>query len=77
VGVSWAIPLDIGGNYAGSVAAVMNTCGNLGGATASVATGYVVKLYGWNAAFLVMAALCGVAAILHLWIRADRPMALP
>jgi len=77
VGVSWAIPLDIGGNYAGSVAAIMNTCGNLGGATASAATAYVVKLYGWNAAFLVVAALCGVAAILHLWIRADQPLALP
>jgi sugar phosphate permease len=77
VGVSWAIPLDIGGNYAGSVAAVMNTCGNLGGATASAATAYVVKLYGWNTAFLVVAALCVVAAILHLLIRADHPIPLP
>jgi len=76
VGVSWAIPLDIGGNYAGSVAAVMNTCGNLGGAIASAATAYLVKLYGWNTAFLVVAALCGVAAIIHLQIRADRPLAL-
>ena len=25
VGVSWAVPLDIGGDYAGSVSAVMNT----------------------------------------------------
>ena len=32
VGVSWAIPLDIGGDYAGSVASVMNTFGNLGSA---------------------------------------------
>ena len=25
VGVTWALPLDIGGDYAGSVSAVMNT----------------------------------------------------
>ena len=77
VGVSWAIPLDIGGHCAGSVAAVMNTCGNLAGAIASAATAYIVKLWGWNAAFLLVAGLCGVAAIIHLWIRADQPLALP
>ena len=32
VGVSWAIPLDIGGDYAGSFSSVMNMCGNIGGA---------------------------------------------
>jgi sugar phosphate permease len=74
VGVSWAIPLDIGGNYAGSVAAVMNTCGNLGGATASAASAYLVKLYGWNMPFLVVAALSVVAALLYLRIHADRPL---
>ena len=76
VGVSWAIPLDIGGNYAGSVAAIMNTCGNLGGAVASAATAYFVKLYGWNAAFLIVSALCVIGAIIHLRIRADQPLAL-
>ena len=32
VGVSWAVTLDIGGEYAGSVSAVMNTLGNSGAA---------------------------------------------
>ena len=43
VGVSWAIPLDIGGDFAGSVSAVMNTFGNIGGAISTVALGYLVK----------------------------------
>ena len=77
VGVSWAIPLDIGGNYAGSVAAVMNTCGNLGGATASAVSAYLVKLYGWNVPFLVVAALSVVAALLYLPIHAGRPIVKP
>src|SRR5581483_5682802 len=32
VGVSWAIPLDIAGDRAGSVSSLMNMCGNIGGA---------------------------------------------
>jgi len=76
VGVSWAIPLDIGGRHAGSVAAVMNTCGNLGGATASAASAYLIKLYGWNVPFLVVAGLSVVAAVLYLRVDAGRPLVL-
>ena len=72
VGVSWAITLDIGGDYAGSVSAVMNTWGNLGGATASALSAYLVMLSGWNAPFLVMSALSVVAAVLYLRINATR-----
>lgn len=74
VGVSWAVTLDIGGNYAGSVSAVMNTCGNIGGAIASFATGYIVTYAGWNPAFFVLAALSLVAAVLFLGIDASRPL---
>ena len=55
VGDPWAITLDIGGDSAGSVSSVMNTCGNLGGAIGSALSAYLVVLYGWNAPFLVMA----------------------
>jgi sugar phosphate permease len=72
VGVSWAIPLDIGGDYAGSVSAVMNTFGNLGGATGSALSAYLVLLYGWNGPFLVMAVLSVIAAVLYLCINANR-----
>lgn len=74
VGVSWAVTLDIGDNYAGSVSAVMNTCGNIGGAIASFATGYIVTYAGWNPAFFVLAALSLVAAVLFLGIDASRPL---
>src|SRR5438093_596408 len=43
VGVSWAIPLDIGGDFAGSVSAVMNSCGNIGGALSTAVLGYLQK----------------------------------
>jgi sugar phosphate permease len=72
VGISWAITLDIGGDYAGSVSAVMNTWGNIGAAAAAAMTGYIVANSGWRAAFLVLAGLAVVAAILSWQIDASR-----
>ena len=62
VGVSWAIPLDIGGDYAGSVSAVMNMCGNVGSAISPPLLAYLVQRHGWNFPFVLSAALCVVAA---------------
>lgn len=72
VGISWALPLDIGGDYAGSAAAVMNTCGNIGGAISPALLAYLVNGYGWNVPFLVAAGLCVAAAVLFLKIDASR-----
>ena len=74
VGVSWAVTLDIGGEFAGSVSAVMNTVGNLGAFVAAAATGYILKASGWGAAFAVLAVLCGIAALLMFTIDASRPL---
>ena len=75
VGVSWAIPLDIGGDVAGSVSAVMNTLGNMGGAVATTISGYLVKYYGWSATFIVMSVLSVIAAVLFLRIDAEKKIA--
>src|SRR5229473_1566939 len=75
VGVSWAIPLDIGGDYAGSIASVMNTFGNLGSAVSPVLLAYLVGMYGWNVPFLVCSLLCVAGAVLALGINADRKIA--
>ncbi len=72
VGVSWAITLDIGADSAGSVSAVMNTCGNIGGAIGSALSAYLVVYLGWKAPFLVMAGLSFLAAVLYLRINASQ-----
>ena len=74
VGVAWAITLDIGGEYAGSVSAVMNTFGNLAGAIAAVATGYIVAHSGWNSAFFVISGLAVVGALICLKVDASRKL---
>jgi MFS transporter, ACS family, glucarate transporter len=72
VGVSWAIPLDIGDDYAGSIASVMNTFGNLGSAVSPILLAYLVRLYGWNLPFLVCSCLCVAGAAFSLGINAEQ-----
>jgi sugar phosphate permease len=75
VGNAWAVTLDIGGSFAGSCSAVMNTFGNIGGAIVATATGFIVKAYGWNAAFYAVAGLAVVGALLFTQIDAGRKLA--
>ena len=72
VGVSWAITLDVGGEFAGSVSAVMNTMGNIGAAMAVAVTARLASSFGWASAFLVIAALAAIAGLLTLTIDASR-----
>jgi MFS transporter, ACS family, glucarate transporter len=75
VGVSWAVTLDIGGDYAGSVSSVMNTCGNLGATISPTILGYLVANFGWKEPFLVSSVMCGIAALLYLKVDASRRIA--
>jgi sugar phosphate permease len=68
VGVSWAVAMDVGPEYAGSVSGVMNMCGNMGGTLASIAVGYMVLHMNWQVPFLVAAGLCLLGALLFLRI---------
>jgi sugar phosphate permease len=74
VGVSWAVALDVGGEFAGSVSAVMNTLGNIGAAIAAAVTGYIVSASGWFAAFAVLSVLSLIAALLFFVIDASNPL---
>jgi MFS transporter, ACS family, glucarate transporter len=64
VPVSWALCLDIAGDFSGSVTGVMNTLGNLGGAVSAVMIGYLATIFGWTVPFVVSSLLCMVAALL-------------
>ena len=75
VGVSWAIPLDIAGDRAGSVSSLMNMCGNIGGAISPIVLSYVVKSFGWNVPFFITAALCTLGAVLYCKIDIARKVA--
>jgi sugar phosphate permease len=72
VPVSWALCLDIAGDFSGSVTGVMNTLGNLGGSLSSVLIAYLAHRYGWTVPLIVCSAACGIAAVLALRIDPTR-----
>jgi len=74
--VAWAVCLDVGRKYAGTVTGAMNTAGQLGSFTVAAAFGFVVTAFGGNydAPLYPMAALMGLSTLLWLKIDPTRPL---
>lgn len=69
-GVSWAVVIDVGREYAGTVSAMMNMSGNLAGAASPLVFGALVQWTGrWEIPFLIAGFLSLAAAL--LWLRID------
>ncbi len=66
----WAVCVDTGAEYAGTVSGCMNTFGNLGGTLSPlVVAEFLEHLHSWRPAFFVAAAVYAVGAL--LWLRID------
>jgi sugar phosphate permease len=77
VAVFWAVCIDIGERFSGSVSGVMNTLGNLGGAVSAVAVAYLATYYGWVYPFFVGSAFCALACVLAFFINPARSAVAP
>ncbi len=67
--------LDIGGKYSGAVTGAMNTGTYTGAFISSVAYGYIVKAYGYEAPFIPIIAFLALGALLWLKVDAEREVA--
>jgi sugar phosphate permease len=78
IGPSWAVPMDTGGKYSGTVSGMMNMAGNIGGAISPLVFGYLVQYGNWQAPFIVAAALLVIgSAIWAFWLNPDRSVVEP
>ncbi len=68
----WAVCLDIGKRYSGTVTGFMNTAAQIGGAISLTVTGYFAGHKQWNIAILLMAISFLVSAAFYLVIDASR-----
>ena len=69
IGPAWAVPMDIGGEFSGTVSGMMNMGGQFVGALSPTIFGYLVSRGSWVAPFVVSAGLLFVgAAIWAFWI---------
>ncbi len=80
MGAAWASCIDIGRRYSGIVSGCMNTIGNLGGFTANICTGYILKYYAadikhaWVVNFLIFTGVYVIAAFLWMGFDATKPI---
>jgi sugar phosphate permease len=73
IGPSWAVPMDTGGKYSGTVSGMMNMAGNFGGAISPIVFGYLAENGNWAAPFIVAAGLLVVgSAVWAFWIDPDK-----
>lgn len=70
----WAVCLDIGKRYSGTVTGFMNTAAQIGGAIAAIVIGYFAGRDQWSIAIGTMAAALLVSASFYLVIDASRPI---
>jgi sugar phosphate permease len=78
IGPSWAVPMDCGGKYSGTVSGMMNMAGNFGGALSPLVFGFLAQYENWAAPFIVSAVLLvGGSAIWAFWLDPDRSVVEP
>jgi sugar phosphate permease len=57
IGPAWAVPMDVGGEYSGTVTGVMNMAGALAASVSPVVFGFFAQRGSWIAPFLVTAGM--------------------
>lgn len=72
---AWALCIDLGKQYAGSVSGAMNTFGNLGGFCCSLMFGYLLSSTGnYNLPLYLIALMLVLSAILFAFINPAKPI---
>ena len=73
IGPSWAVSMDTGGKYSGTVSGMMNMAGNIGGALSPLVFGFLAQYGSWQAPFIVAAALLVAgSAVWAFWLDPDK-----
>ena len=68
IGPAWAVPMDVGGPFSGTVTGVMNMVGALGGASTAVVYGSLFNRGVWVAPFVVSAGVMLVGAFIWTFL---------
>ncbi|PYR78270.1 MAG: hypothetical protein DMF87_14570 [Acidobacteria bacterium] len=68
IGPAWAVPMDVGGRFSGTVTGVMNMAGALAASFTAIVYGSLFGAGYWVAPFLVSAAVMGLGALIWAFL---------
>jgi sugar phosphate permease len=68
IGPAWAVPMDVGGEYSGTVTGVMNMAGSLTASASPIVFGFLAERGYWIAPFLVTAAVLLAGALVWTFL---------
>ena len=68
IGPAWAVPMDIGGQFSGTVTGLMNMIGALGGSLAAIVYGTLFGRGLWVTPFYVSAVVLGIGALIWIFL---------
>jgi ACS family glucarate transporter-like MFS transporter len=72
---AWSVCVDIGREHSATVAATMNTSGQIAAMTVAPVAGYSVELLGsWNAPFWLLTALFVMGAVCWAFVEPEKPI---
>jgi MFS family permease len=73
---AWTAAMDVGGQYAGTVSGTMNMVGNVGGALAPIAIGYMLAWShsNWNLTFYISAAVYAMGIVFWAFLDPVTPI---
>jgi nitrate/nitrite transporter NarK len=74
----WAVCMDVGSEYAGTITGLMSTCGNIGGFLFPVASGFLVQSTGsWKLPIMVSGTIFLLGSMLWLLIDSRQSIMAP
>ena len=68
IGPAWAVPMDVGGEYSGTVTGVMNMAGSLSASMSPIVFGFLVEKGSWTAPFFITAAILVTGALIWMFL---------
>jgi sugar phosphate permease len=68
IGPAWAVPMDVGGEYSGTVTGVMNMAGSLSASMSPIVFGFLVERGSWSAPFFVTAAILVAGSLIWTFL---------
>jgi MFS family permease len=65
---AWAVPMDVGGEYSGTVSGVMNMAGSLAASISPIIFGFLVQRGLWIAPFFISAGVLLIGSLIWAFL---------